>query len=82
MQDQRAFATVEQEVFSAPHYLVDSRAAKCFTQIGWHWPAQIWIPYRDAGHAMAFKMGRDSAADDFDFRQFRQLRLPKIWFSL
>jgi hypothetical protein len=27
---------------------------------------------------MAFKMGRDSAADDFDFRQFRQLRLPNM----
>jgi hypothetical protein len=68
MQNQCTFATVEQEVFSAPHHLADFQPAKRILQIVRDRPAQIWISYRGANNAVSLKMRDDASTDNFDFR--------------
>jgi hypothetical protein len=71
MQDQRARASAEQEVFSASRYRSDFQTAKRSLKI-WHRPAQIRISYRQAGDLAPLEFRGDAATDNFDFRQFRQ----------
>jgi hypothetical protein len=68
MQDQRPLAAIQQDIFSAPGYLVNFRTPECLVQIRRDRPTQIGISYLRPGYATAFQMGYDPPPGDFDFR--------------
>jgi hypothetical protein len=68
MQNQRSFAAIEQDIFSASRHLANFRSPQDLVQIRCHRPAQLGISYPRRSNPPTFKVGYDPAANDFDFR--------------
>jgi hypothetical protein len=69
--DQRAVRETDQQVFAAPSGQTDRAAAQQRGQIGRKRPAQAGTAHYHAGYDLPLQIGRNAAASDFNFRQFR-----------
>ena len=70
VQDQVAVAAIEQQVFAAPRDRAHSRPGERAHRVR-NRPAQARLAHRDRGDRAADEVGRDAAAGDFDFGEFR-----------